>query len=406
MDDQEDLYAGAPAARGRAGTSGTFWLGQVAGIDVGIHYTWLIAFALITFSLAVGFFPFVSPGLSTGLYWVMGAISAILLFISVLIHEFCHSLVAKARGIPVSNITLFIFGGISNIQEEPQDPGQEFVIAIVGPLSSLVLAGVFWGIYLVVGQVPGLAAVLFYLAIVNLLLGLFNLLPGFPLDGGRVLRSIIWAITGNLYQATNWATGAGQVFAFLLIILGVLEIFAGSFLSGIWIAFIGWFLNGAAESSRRQVAMQQAFRGVRVRDLMTPNPPVVEPSLPVRVMIEEYALRRGARALLVVTDGRLAGIVTLSDLHKLPPERWSDTTVGQIMTPVPLVTVEPNADLQSALRLMGQRDLNQLPVVDHGTLVGLLTRSNVIRYLHFRDELGAPPPTIGARGEGERRRAA
>lgn len=402
MDEQQVPSTDRSANRGDPGLAGTLGLVRVAGIEVGVHYTWLIAFALITFSLAVGFFPVITPGYAVVTYWLVGATAALLLFVSVLVHEFSHSLVAKARGIPVQSITLFIFGGVSNIQEEPENPRDEFLIAVVGPVSSLLLAGVFWGIFLVIGPATRPSgALVFYLAIINVILAVFNLLPGFPLDGGRVLRAVLWAITGSLRQATNWASGVGQVFAFLLIIWGVLLIFAGSFLGGIWIAFIGWFLNNAAESSRRELAAREAFRGVRVGDIMTPEPSIVSPHLPVRSMIQDYALRRGVRAVLIAEDGQLAGIATMTDVHKVMPEHWGDTTVGEIMTPAPLVTVGPNVDLQSALRLMGERDLNQLPVVEDGRLVGLLTRSNVIQFLRLREEIGALPSV-----EEERRKAA
>ncbi len=402
MDERERLFAGLSDGQGDSGLAGTLRLGRIHGIAIGIHYTWLIAFALITYSLALGLFPVLIPGLATGAYWLLGASAAVLLFASVLVHELSHSLVAQARGLPVSSITLFVFGGVSNIQTEPEDPGQEFLMAVVGPVSSLILAGIFWALFTIIAAPAPVQALLFYLAVVNLILGVFNLLPGFPLDGGRVLRAIIWGITGNLGQATNWATGIGQVFAFLLIIWGVFQIFGGNFLGGLWTAFIGWFLNNAAEESRRQVIARETFRGVRVRDVMAPNPPVVSPTLPVRDLIEEYAIRRGTRALLVASDDQLVGIVTLADLHKLPHDTWNEATVGQIMTRGPLVTTSPNVDLQSALRLMGERDLNQLPVIADGRLVGMLTRSGVIRYLQLRDELGVPPSAA----EEERRRAA
>lgn len=388
---------------------GTFSLGRLADIEIGVHYTWLIAFALVAYSLAVGFFPSLFPGLDTGTYWAIGAVATLLLFVSVLVHELSHSLVAKARGLPVHSITLFIFGGVSNIREEPRTPGTEFVVAAVGPASSLILGGIFWGLYLAAETATApVRAVLFYLAIVNVILAVFNLLPGFPLDGGRVLRAILWGITGNLRKATNWASGVGQFFAFLLIVFGVFQVFAGNVLGGIWMAFIGWFLNGAAESSRRQLVMNETFRGIRVRDLMTPDPPIVAPTLPVSTLIEEYAVRRGARAVLVAEDGRLVGIATLTDVHKLSPDRWGTTRVADIMTPVPLVTVGPTMDVPTALRLMGERDLNQLPVLRSGRVVGLLTRGNVIHYFRLEEELGAPPPTIGGvdeEGEEPRRAA-
>jgi Zn-dependent protease len=217
-------------------------LGRAAGIDVGIHYTWLFAFALIAWSLAAGYFPSTAPALATTTYWLLGVAAALALFASVLIHEFSHSLVALARGLRVHSITLFIFGGVSNIAGEAERAIDEFLIAVVGPLSSFVLAGVFWaaGRTAVLDGTP-LGAFIGYLASVHLILGLFNLVPGFPLDGGRVLRSILWASTGSLRRATQIASYVGQGFGFLLIFWGVSRLLGGDVFGGIWTAFIGWF---------------------------------------------------------------------------------------------------------------------------------------------------------------------
>ncbi|MDD5082289.1 MAG: site-2 protease family protein [Dehalococcoidales bacterium] len=221
---------------------GAIKIGRIAGIEISVHYTWILAFLLFTWLLASAFFPQSYPNWSAAAYWITGALAALLLFISVLIHEIAHSLVAKARGLPVKGITLFIFGGVSNIESEPDKPKVEFAMSIVGPLSSLVLAGILYGIFLLVpAQDSPLGAILRYLAIANAWLAAFNILPGFPLDGGRVLRSIIWGATGNLVRATNIATTVGQVFAWLFIGFGVFQLLAGNFLGGLWIAIIGWF---------------------------------------------------------------------------------------------------------------------------------------------------------------------
>ncbi|MDO8750071.1 MAG: site-2 protease family protein, partial [Dehalococcoidia bacterium] len=228
----------------------SFRLGRIAGVEIGVHYTWLFAFALIAWSLAAGFFPISFPGWSPVAYWATGVAAALLLFVSVLLHELAHSFVAKAKGLPVRGITLFIFGGVSNIGGEAAKAKDEFVIAIVGPLTSLVLAGFFWLLYSVLmntsrlwsGQGEPLAATLFYLSLINLMLAAFNLLPGFPLDGGRVLRSILWGTTGSLAKATRIAASVGQAFGWLLIAWGVYQVLGGNYLGGLWIAFIGWFL--------------------------------------------------------------------------------------------------------------------------------------------------------------------
>ncbi|MHB1417490.1 MAG: CBS domain-containing protein [Chloroflexota bacterium] len=375
--------------------NGTVRVARIAGIDIGLHYTWLIAFALITWSLAVGFFPQQVGGLATATYWIMGAVSALMLFGSVLLHELAHSLVARSRGLRVHDITLLIFGGVSNLQSEPKSAGDEFVISIVGPASSAAIAAVSWAVWLATGTALGpLGSVLFYLAVVNAMLAGFNLLPGFPLDGGRVFRAIIWGVTGSLERATNIAAGAGHLLAFLFIGYGVLQMFTGDLFGGLWIIFLGWFLNGAAESSRASARSRAGFAGVRVADLADPDPETVSPTAPVDQVVRECLLRRGRRAMPVLDDGRLVGIVSLSDIKGLSPEQWPEAAVADIMTRPPLYSVNPDDELDTALRMMAERDLNQLLVLEGGRLVGLLPRSNIIRYLQLRQELKITDPRV------------
>lgn len=376
--------------------SNTFKLGRIGGIQIGIHYTWIFAFALITWSLAVGFFPANFRGWSTATYWIAGAISALLLFVAVLVHELSHSFVALARGQEVDSITLFIFGGVSNLKAEAKRPKDEFLVAVVGPLTSIILAGVFWAIHqaLSPGDTP-LGGVLLYLAYINLALGIFNLLPGFPLDGGRVLRAIVWGVSGSLRKATNVASYVGQAFGLLLIFWGVSQLFGGNFLGGLWIAFIGWFLNNAAEATRQSQVVKEQLGGVPVSTLMNPQPPLASPRLLVSEFVFDHVLRHGERALLLAEDGQLAGLVSVSDVKKVPREAWASTPVAQIMTPIPLKSVPPEADLSDALRLLAEGNHHQLPVVENGRVVGLLTRADVIRFLQLRDELHIErvPPT-------------
>jgi Zn-dependent protease/CBS domain-containing protein len=363
-------------------------IGRIAGIDIGIHYTWIFAFLLIAWSLAAGFFPSAAPGLAAATYWLLGAAAALGLFASVLIHEFSHSLVALARGLRVHSITLFIFGGVSTIAGEAQSAVDEFLIAVVGPLSSFVLAGVFWA----VGRAAALdgtplGAFVGYLASVNLILGVFNLVPGFPLDGGRVLRSIVWAVTGSLRRATQVASYVGQGFAYLLIFWGVARLLGGDVFGGLWTAFIGWFLNSGAETTRQQQALTEELRGARVAQVMEPRPAMAGPDMPVEEFVFDHVVRRGERALLVADAGRLLGIVSITDAKRVPQELWAATPVRRIMTPVPLKTVPVEADLAAALQLMVEGTLNQVPVVEDGRVVGLLRRSDVLRFLQLRDEL-------------------
>ncbi|MBI4492519.1 MAG: site-2 protease family protein [Chloroflexi bacterium] len=383
--------------------NGTLHLGRIAGISIELHYSWFFVFVLLTLSLAVGFFPVNFPTLGPTATWVASAASAILLFVAVLLHELSHSFVARARGMEVQSITLFIFGGMSNIRGEPRSALDEFLMAVAGPLASFALGAVCFGLTRLGLPTPALA-VLSYLALVNVLLGVFNLIPGFPLDGGRVLRSILWGTTHNLRRATLWAAGVGQGVAWLFILGGFyIAFFEGALLSGIWLALIGFFLNSAAEASRAQASVRERFRGVRVADLMSPRPVVVGPDLPLEDLVERFVLERNLRALPVVEDDRLMGIITLVDVRHIPRDRWPYVAVGQVMTPAErLKVVEPDDPLALAVALLGQDDFHQVPVVRSGRLVGLLTRSQIIRFLQVRDELGLE----GAEEQVEARRAA
>ena len=363
---------------------------RVAGIDIGIHYTWIFIFALITWSLAQGFFPQAYPGWSTTTYWVTGFVAALLLFVSVLLHELAHSLVARARGLPVRSITLFIFGGVSNLEEEPQQPRVEFVMSIVGPLTSLVLAGVCWGLFkLMAGQSTPVAATLFYLALINALLAGFNLLPAFPLDGGRVLRSILWGTTGSLTKATNIAAISGRVFSWLFIGYGVYQLlWVGNLFGGLWIAFIGWFLGNAADTSRREVGLREHLTGVQVQDVMDPSPVAISPATSVWDLVRDTFRQYRRRAVPVSQGNQAVGIITFTDVRELPQERWAQTPVEEIMTRRPLYSVAPEDDLSSAMKLIAQHDINQVLVLKQGQLVGLLSRADIIQYLQLSQELG------------------
>jgi Zn-dependent protease/CBS domain-containing protein len=377
----------------------SFKLGRIGGIEIGIHYTWLFAFALVSWSLAAGFFPSNFPGWAPLTYWIVGVITALTLFVSVLVHELSHSFVALARGHGVHSITLFIFGGVSNLKSEAESPKDEFLISVVGPLTSFAIAAVCWLLLQVLPLDDSpLEAILDYLAGINVMLGAFNLVPGFPLDGGRVLRSLIWAATGNLRRATAIASYVGQGFGFLLIFAGVSQVLGGNFLGGLWIGFIGWFLNNAAESTRQQQAVQEGLRGARVAEVMDPQPPSAGPAMSVHEFVLDHVIRRGHRALLVVDGGRLVGLVSITDAKKEPQESWATTTVGAIMTRTPLKTISPDTDMAGALQLMVEGALNQVPVIQDDRLVGLLSRADVMRFLQMRDELGLRRLPAGATG--------
>lgn len=372
-------------------------LGKIAGIEIGIHYTWVLALLIITWSLAEGVFPIALPREAISTYWVMGILAALMLFVSVLLHELAHSLVAKARGINVAGITLFIFGGVSNLEKEPEKPSVEFIMAIAGPLTSLLLAGVFWGIATLAEQFSHTGylasqpkAFLDYLVLMNLLLGVFNLIPAFPLDGGRVLRAIIWGSTHNLIRSTNIAAWVGRVFGWAMIAYGLFEVVSRNFVGGMWIAFIGWFVSSAANAGRKQVTLQEHLSGRKVKDIMETNTVPVSPSTTVGQLVQNIFLERRRRAVPVTTDGRLIGMVTISDVKKLPKERWPYTSIDAIMTPLPLFSVSPEDDLTEAMRLITRHDVNQLVVIRNDELIGIISRYDIIHHMQMARELGVP----------------
>ena len=362
---------------------------RIAGIDIGIHYTWILIFALLTWSLAQGFFPQLYPGWDTMTYWITGVVAALLLFISVLIHELAHSLIAQARGMTVASITLFIFGGVSNLEEEPKKPKVELAMSIVGPLASLALAGIFWGfVQLVANRQSPIAATLTYLALVNAILAGFNLLPGFPLDGGRVLRSLIWHRTGSLVKATNIAATVGRFMGWGLIAFGLFQIFAGNLIGGIWFAFIGWFLSSSADASRREITLRDQLSGVRVKEVMTTDPTAISPDTSVVELVSNVLRKQHGRAVPVCRNGQVLGIVTVTDVKELPQEKWGETTVSEIMAHQPLYSVTPEDDLDTALKLITKHDINQVLVLQDDRCAGLVSRSDILAHLKLSQELG------------------
>ncbi len=365
----------------------SFRLFAVRGIDVNIHISWLVVFALLTWSLAVGYFPNVIRGLDPAAAWVLAAVATVLLFASVLVHELSHSFVARSRGLQVDSITLFIFGGVSNLTSEPKDARTEFLVAVVGPIASFVIGAIALGITLLLTDAR-LAALFGYLAVVNGLLGGFNLIPGFPLDGGRVLRSIAWGITHSLRRATEIAVGAGQIVGGLFILWGIVQVFSGNLVNGLWIAAIGWFLQNAASSSLRQVVLEERLRDVPVRSVMSPDATAVPPGISVADLIEDYLLPRNRRAMPVADNGRLVGIVTLGDISRVPADARERTTVAEVMGGGDgLVTVRPQESLDRAVEALNRGDLEQVPVVDGRDLVGMLSRGAVMRQLQIRETL-------------------
>jgi Zn-dependent protease/CBS domain-containing protein len=361
---------------------------RVAGISVGVHVSWLIIFGLVTWSLATGFLPATLPDISSGEAWLIGAVCAVLLFASVLLHELAHSLVALRRGLKVQSITLFLFGGVSNLTTESRDPRTEFSIAIVGPLSSFAIAAAAYLTAIPLGALPDVQVILVYLAVVNVLLGGFNLVPGFPLDGGRVLRSIVWRATGNLRRATEIASTIGQLVGYGFILWGLYQLFNEDLLGGLWIAAIGWFLQGAAANSVQELVFEQRLSGIRVRDVLRPDATSVPPGLTVHELIEDFMLRDNRRAIPVAEGGRLVGIVTIGDLRDVAQEQREGVTVVEIMGGRDgVVTTTPGSTLLDAAQALASHDFDQLPVVENGQVLGLLTRADIIRVLQVRAAL-------------------
>jgi Zn-dependent protease len=387
---------------------GGFRVGKIFGIEIRVDWSWLLILLLVMWNLSATFSEIHREWGAT-LVWGTSVVAALLFFGSVLAHELAHSLVARARGIPVRDITLFLFGGVSDIQREPASPGVEFIMAIVGPLTSIVLGGL---LVLLAGAGVGsvqdaitdpsqaaarlspLLTLVLWLGSVNVTVGLFNLIPGFPLDGGRVLRSILWAATGNLRRATRWATGVGQAIAWIMIIGGIamtfgarIPFFGTGLGSGLWLAFIGWFLNSASVQSYQQVVVNDVLEGVAVSRMMRKDPPTCQPACTVGRLVHEHILGTDDQAFPVLDGSRLVGIVTLEDVRRVARDAWDATSVGDVMTPADrLVVVSPEEQASQALEKLAGADVRQLPVVRDGELVGLLRRSDVIKWLQLHAE--------------------
>jgi len=380
-------------------------LGRLFGISVEVDWSWLFIFALVTWSLSSAFGG-MHPQWTAMLRWTTAVVAALLFFASVLAHELAHSLVARAQGVPVRRITLFLFGGVASIEKEPESPGNEFVMAIVGPVTSMVIGVALTLVasliipvdlqitdpMVALGQLGPVTTLLFWLGSVNIMLGVFNLIPGFPLDGGRVLRSVIWALTGSLVTATRWASWAGQGIAWLMIMAGIASVFGfrlpligGGVANGLWLAFIGWFLSNAAVQSYRQVVIQDLLEDIPVSDIMRRDPPTVTPGISVTSLVHDYVIGTDDVAFPVVDDGGIVGIVTLQDVRRVDRADWQATTARDIMTGADdLVLAESGEDAADALTKLMQREVNQLPVVEQGRLVGLLRRKDIIRWLRLQ----------------------
>ena len=372
---------------------GSFRLWRIAGIDILVHWSWFAIFFLLTWWLAVGFFKEAYEDWSPGERWGAAAVTALLFFCSILLHELAHSLVAKRLGLPVRSITLFIFGGVSALGAEPDSAKQEFRVAIVGPLTSFILAIVF-GILVAVAWAsdaedtpPG--AVAQYMAFINMAVAVFNMLPGYPLDGGRVLRAGLWARTGNLLRATRSAAWAGTVISFGLIAAGVVSILAGNFVGGAWFIVIGWFLRNVSESSYRQLLFRSTLEGTKVGEVVNRSFRAASPDTSLSQLVNDYMLGLGQRCVPILAGEELLGLVTMNDLRRVPQEQWPATSAFRAMVPREKLHVSsPQDDLTQALEVMASHDVHQLPVLDGRLFLGFITRADVLRLIQVRSELG------------------
>jgi len=363
-------------------------IGRIAGIDIKVDSSWFIILFLLTWMLATSYFPQSLPSYKGIFYWVLGLIASLLVFGSVLVHELAHSLVAIKQGDQVRSITLFILGGVAQITEEPKDPLSEFVMAIAGPLISFILGSFFFMLsILLLGVNKPLLAVISYLGLINIVLGVFNLLPGFPMDGGRVLRSIIWQITGDLRKATQIASFSGRAFAFLMISLGVFEILQGS-LSGMWMIFIGWFLHSAAVRGYQQVVMKTRLNNVTARDLMVEDLQTVPGHVTVQELVNSFILKKKKRVFIVIDGNRMEGVVSLEDVKTILRNKWASTDVDEIMTPIEeLESVSPETDGEAILAKLASGKERRIYVMEEGLIIGVITRKDIHNYVQLQTEL-------------------
>ena len=367
-------------------------IGRIIGIPVRIHYTLWLVLLLIAWSLAEGYMPQHYPGLGPTTYWAIGIVSAIILFVSVFLHELSHSYIAKKNGLPIARITLFFFGGVSEMSAEPKDAALEVRMAVAGPLASFLIAivlGAFWYLTVLVnGPVP-IIATLYYAAFLNGVLGAFNLIPAFPLDGGRVLRGSLWGRSKNLLGATANATRISEAISLLMMAVGLFFVVFGDFINGLWIIFLGWFIRSGAETSLRQTRLTESLAGVRVGDIMTRDLLSVSPDATVQQVVSDYFLVHPHGGYPVISNGKLLGVVTMSSVRLIPREKREIERVSEAMVPYQrTVTVSPTTLAIDALQLMAKNGVGRLVVMDGDRIRGMVTRGDLMKTMKARQDLG------------------
>lgn len=372
-------------------------LGRIFGIQIGLHYSWLIIALLVAFSLG-GHFQMMNPEWGRGVVWATAIVTALLFFVAILLHELSHAAVAKMRGLPVKSITLFALGGVAEIEREAADAKTEFWMGIVGPITSAGIGFICLGIAFALGWQPSAEgmmtaatppmAMLVWLGYINITLAIFNMIPGFPLDGGRILRAIIWWKTGDASRSTRIAARVGQFVAIFFIVWGIFQFFSGAGFGGLWLAFIGWFLLAAAGSAYAQEEITRNLIGAKVGDVMARDCPLVDGNTNLQTFTDEYLLRTGGRCFIVEEQGRVVGLVTSHEVKEVERSKWAFTTVDEVMRPLEnLRTVAPETPVAEALELMGREDLNQLPVLRDGRLDGVISRAHILQLLQSRADL-------------------
>jgi Zn-dependent protease/CBS domain-containing protein len=366
---------------------GNISLGRVFGIPLRLHYTWFIIFALVTFSLV---FSVVDQTYPLEQRIILGILTSLLFFASIITHELAHSILAIRNNIPVKEITLFVFGGVSQITKEATSPRAELTIAIVGPLTSLALAGIFYGLHLLLAGTQQIlaASLMWWLALINVILAVFNLIPGFPLDGGRIFRALVWQKTHDYHKATRIATKVGQGIAYAFIAGGIALIFALQlWFNGMWLIFIGWFLSDAARASYQQLLLRDALIGITARQVTDYGCPLIPPNLNLTELVQQHILPTGRSCFLISRGAELEGMVTQQQIKKIPHSRWATTTVQDIMTPASKLKVAyADQDLLSMLQEMNGESANHIPVMEAGKVIGIINREDIARFLRTRAE--------------------
>lgn len=363
---------------------------KVFGIEIRLDYSWFIIFALFAYFFGFIYFPSVLSGLNKGLLALITIITVILFFTSVLIHEMSHSLVARSRGTSVEKITLFLFGGMAQIEKEPETPNSELIMAIAGPAASFVVAAIFGVIWFFTKNIALVREPVKYLAIINIVLGVFNMLPGYPLDGGRVLRSIVWRVTGNLERATFIASTTGRAIGFMIIAAGVFFILTGNFLNGVWLAFIGWFIQSSAQMGYRQLIFETSIKGIKVRDIMNENIVNVTKDITIQDLVDDYFMKYRFGRFPVIEDEktqRFIGVISLHDIKGVSKEEWPEVKIGDIVKSVSeSEKVDMSMEISDAIKKMGKNDLGHLVVMSGDKLRGIITKSDVMRFIRIRSE--------------------